>query len=151
MDQRSVFFDDWLNSLREQYKYVIRQDDQVALPSLTTVMLEAGFDEGDLVALRAEVGVPAAETVTAPETDNETVTEVEPPAPTSESPAADAKATAPVVAEPDADIPDAADDAPLTFDEGIALSVADESDELDEAIDAENIDPAEESAQMSMF
>ena len=43
MDQRSVFFDDWLSSLREQYKYVLRQDDRVTLPSLTTVDAGGGI------------------------------------------------------------------------------------------------------------
>ena len=146
MDQRSVFFDDWLNSLREQYKYVIRQDDQVALPSLTTVMLEAGFDEGDLVALRADVGVPAAETVTATEADNETETEVEPPQ------AIESDEVAEAADEPEASAPEDSEDAPLTFDEGIALSVPDESGETEDAEASEDaIDPAEESAQMSMF
>ena len=34
MDQQSVFFEEWMRSLREQYKYVVRSRDRVTLPSL---------------------------------------------------------------------------------------------------------------------
>lgn len=33
MDQQSVFFEEWMRSLREQYKYVVRSRDRVTLPS----------------------------------------------------------------------------------------------------------------------
>jgi len=52
--QRSVFFDEWIKSLREQYKYVIRNNDQVTLPSLTTVMHNVGFSDDELAHLRVE-------------------------------------------------------------------------------------------------
>ena len=52
--QRSVFFDEWIKSLREQYKYVIRNNDQVTLPSLTTVMHNVGFSEDELAHMRVE-------------------------------------------------------------------------------------------------
>jgi hypothetical protein len=53
--QRSVFFDEWIKSLREQYKYVIRNNDQVTLPSLTKVMIhDVGFSEDELANLRVE-------------------------------------------------------------------------------------------------
>ena len=54
MEQRSVFFEEWIKSLREQYKYVIRNNDQVTLPSLTKVLLDVGFGEGELANLRVE-------------------------------------------------------------------------------------------------
>ncbi len=54
MDQRSVFFEEWLRSLREQYKHVVRIDDKVTLPTLTAVMQSVGFGEDELTQLRLE-------------------------------------------------------------------------------------------------
>lgn len=54
MDQRSVFFEEWIRSLREQYKHVVRQDDRVTLPTLTAVMVDVGFSEDELAHLRVE-------------------------------------------------------------------------------------------------
>ncbi len=54
MDQRSVFFEEWLRSLREQYKHVVRSNDKVTLPTLTTVMHNVGFGEDELNQLRLE-------------------------------------------------------------------------------------------------
>lgn len=52
--QHSVFFDEWIKSLREQYKYVIRNNDQVTLPSLTEVLHNVGFTDEELNHLRVE-------------------------------------------------------------------------------------------------
>lgn len=54
MDQRSVFFEEWLRSLREQYKHVVRSNDQLTLRSLTAVMHNVGFGEDELTQLRLE-------------------------------------------------------------------------------------------------
>ena len=54
MDQRSVFFNEWLRSLREQYKHVVRSNDKVTLPTLTAVMHNVGFGEDELNQLRLE-------------------------------------------------------------------------------------------------
>ena len=54
MDSRSVFFDEWLRSLREQYKHVVRNNDMVTLPTLTAVMQNVGFREDELTQLRIE-------------------------------------------------------------------------------------------------
>ena len=54
MAQRSIFFDEWIKSLREQYKYVIRNNDQVTLPSLTEVMHDVGFTDDELAQLRID-------------------------------------------------------------------------------------------------
>ena len=54
MDSRSVFFDEWLRSLREQYKHVVRSNDRVTLPSLTAVMQNVGFGAEELAQLRVE-------------------------------------------------------------------------------------------------
>lgn len=54
MDSQSVFHQEWLRSLREQYKHVARQDDRVTMSSLTAVMLKVGFRENELTQLRIE-------------------------------------------------------------------------------------------------
>lgn len=54
MGQSSVFFDEWLSSLRAQYQHVVRTDDKVTLPSLTAVMQQVGFGEDELRQLRLE-------------------------------------------------------------------------------------------------
>ena len=54
MDSRSVFLDEWLRSLREQYKHVVRSNDRVTLPTLTAVMQNVGFGEEELAQLRVE-------------------------------------------------------------------------------------------------
>ena len=54
MDQRSVFHDEWLRSLREQYKQVVRKDDRATLSSLTAVMRNVGFRDDELAQLRIE-------------------------------------------------------------------------------------------------
>lgn len=54
VDSRSVFFDEWLRSLREQYKHVVRNKDSVTLPTLTAVLQNLGFGEEELAQLRIE-------------------------------------------------------------------------------------------------
>ena len=54
MDQRSVFFEEWIRSLREQYKHVVRGNDRVTLPTLTAVLQNVGFSEDELAQLRVE-------------------------------------------------------------------------------------------------
>ncbi len=54
MGQRSVFFEEWISSLREQYKYVVRNRDKVTLPSLTAVLHQVGFTDDELAQLRIE-------------------------------------------------------------------------------------------------
>ncbi len=54
MDHRSVFFDEWIRSLREQFKHVVRRNDKVTLPTLTAVMQNVGFSEDELTQLRVE-------------------------------------------------------------------------------------------------
>lgn len=59
MDQQSVFFEEWLRSLREQYKHVARSGDSVTLPTLTAVMQNVGFGEAELRQLRLEATLRA--------------------------------------------------------------------------------------------
>jgi hypothetical protein len=54
MTQHSIFFEEWLRSLREQYKFVIRNNDKVTLPSLTMVLHDVGFSDDELAQLRVE-------------------------------------------------------------------------------------------------
>ena len=54
MEPRSVFHEEWLRSLREHYKYVIRKDDRVTLTSLTAVMHGVGFRDAELAQLRLD-------------------------------------------------------------------------------------------------
>lgn len=54
MNSQSVFHEEWLRSLREQYKHVVRNDDRVTIPSLTAVMSKVGFRESELAQLRIE-------------------------------------------------------------------------------------------------
>ena len=54
MDQRSVFHNEWLRSLREQFKQVVRNDDRATLSSLTAVMRSVGFRDDELAQLRIE-------------------------------------------------------------------------------------------------
>ena len=48
----SVFSDDWRECLQEQYKFVVRNDDRLTLPSLTNVMYQVGFTDDELTQLR---------------------------------------------------------------------------------------------------
>ena len=50
----SVFTKEWRACMREQYKHVIRTDDQKTLVSLTKVMHRVGFGEDELAQLRIE-------------------------------------------------------------------------------------------------
>ena len=54
MDPRSVFHEEWLRSLREQFKHVVRNNDRGALSSLTAVMQKIGFRDAELAQLRIE-------------------------------------------------------------------------------------------------
>ena len=54
--ERSVFFEEWLKTLREQYKYVVRTGDSTTQASLTEILYEAGFGEDELRELANEAG-----------------------------------------------------------------------------------------------
>lgn len=54
MDPRSAFYEEWLRSLREHYKQVVRSDDRLTLSSLSMVMRKVGFREEELARLRIE-------------------------------------------------------------------------------------------------
>lgn len=50
----SVFSDEWRKCMREQYKYVVRNRDEVTRPTLTHVMKTIGFREDELRQLYIE-------------------------------------------------------------------------------------------------
>ncbi len=55
----SVFADDWRDCLRAQFRYVIQQQDHHTEESLAAVMLDMGFSEDELHALRLEASIRA--------------------------------------------------------------------------------------------
>lgn len=54
-----IFADDWRDCLREQYKYVIRQQDKRTEETLTSVLHDVGFDDDELRALKLEATMRA--------------------------------------------------------------------------------------------
>ena len=56
---KRVFADDWRDTLREQYKYVIQQGDKRTEATLIEVLHEVGFTENELAALRLEATMRA--------------------------------------------------------------------------------------------
>jgi hypothetical protein len=61
MSQSSIFADEWRDCLREHYMYVIRERDEITRPTLTKVMLEAGFTDSELAELRVRATMRADE------------------------------------------------------------------------------------------
>ncbi len=55
----SVFADDWRDTLKEQYKHVIREDDNHTEATLRTIMYDVGFDDDDLAQLKIEATMRA--------------------------------------------------------------------------------------------
>lgn len=54
MSERSIFFDEWIRCLREQYMHVIREKDTLTQQSLTDVLYEVGFTDDELAELRLQ-------------------------------------------------------------------------------------------------
>lgn len=137
-----IFADDWRDCLREQYRYVIRQQDKRTEATLTEVLHEVGFSEDELAALKLEA------TMRADEMPDDYVPEAISPAAYAGMELAEAAAgeVVDVVAEPDGAVAALDDEEPTTFDE----LAADESlDEVDEP-DGEDDDP-DAPQQLSLF
>jgi hypothetical protein len=62
MARQSVFVEEWRACLREQYKYVVRNNDATTIVSLTDVMYEVGFTDSELAELRVLATLRADET-----------------------------------------------------------------------------------------
>jgi len=55
MEQQNLFENDWIDCLRAHYAHVIRERDENNEKSLVSVLLETGFEEDDIKAMREEV------------------------------------------------------------------------------------------------
>lgn len=172
MDQQSVFFEEWLRSLREQYKHVMRENDRVTLPTLTAVMHEVGFSEDELARLRVEatMHIDSVGAEHAPDMNILQPTQPHPAEclcpdcmPVDES-KFDADGQA-IPQDPDQDehesghvFPAAtlepetgkAEPAPMTFEDSFADTDSDDA-EVDELADSPDEDEADNPQQMSMF
>ena len=137
----SIFADDWRDCLREQYRYVVQQQDQRTEATLTDVLHEAGFSDDELAALRLEATMRAEDMPDdyVPEEIQTLVqgVDVAPEAP-------EAIPDEPPVVVVDEDEPEPA---PLTFDELAAEESPEPLDEPDEPDEAEPDSPQ----QMSLF
>lgn len=173
MDQRSVFFQEWIRSLREQYKHVVRQDDRVTLPSLTAVMIDVGFGEDELAQLRVEATMHVDDVGSDHAADMEILARSLPHAAGCPCPActttdtdridADAK---PLPIHSDEETSEAGrvfaaatiehsetvdEPAPLTFEEGLAAEDEDNGDAEDEFETGEDDEDIDKPQQMSLF
>ncbi len=173
MDQQSVFFEEWIRSLREQYKHVVRQDDRVTLPSLTAVMLDVGFSEDELAQLRVEATMHVDEIGADHAADMEILRHSLPHAaeclcpvcspidvgrfddavqPLAIDPEQETAETGNVfLAETIADTETTDEPAPLTFEDGLAaqdIEAGADEDSIDTCEDDEDVDKPQ---QMSLF
>lgn len=166
MHERSVFFEEWLRSLREQYKHVLRQADRVTLSSLTDVMLEVGFDEDELARLRVEatmhvddVGAdyvadmhilepaPPVET----ESSHPASAATDEPTPASDGPTPSASGTAVEQAESNEANEDDEEPAPMTFEDSLAAQESAQSEAIDDAINDDDSEDDDKPQQISLF
>ncbi|PJF21239.1 MAG: hypothetical protein CUN56_12090 [Phototrophicales bacterium] len=58
----SIFSDEWRRCLREQYKHVIRNQDNITKASLTVVLNQLGFGEDELKQLELEATIRTEDT-----------------------------------------------------------------------------------------
>ncbi len=162
MVSESVFFEEWLRSLREQYKHVARSGDSVTLPTLTAVMQNVGFGEDELRQLRLEATLRADDVAEGFVPDLDIISPAE-SAPTQDTEGQPIAMEAPKEAErlyPSADISqleNAGEAEALTFEDSLALEAeameareADEPPADDEGGDEPNADP-DAPQQQSMF
>ena len=133
----NVFADEWRDCLREQYLYVVRENDHKTLVSLTQVLLDVGFTEAELRELQviATMHVDDVAPDFVPDMDV-----LEPrihPAVTAEAPPADDTA------------PEPEDDMPPTYDE--ILEEAEATVTEDEPEPEDEPDDPDSPAQLSLF
>ena len=55
MNQQNLFEQDWIDCLRAHYAHVINEHDENNEKSLVSVLLETGFSEDDIAAMRTDV------------------------------------------------------------------------------------------------
>lgn len=142
-----IFADDWRDTLREQYKYVIQQGDTRTEETLTQVLHEVGFTDDDLAALRLEATMRAEDMP-----DDYVPDEVKQSFAGVDVPAEEA-VTDRVAAEDEAD-DIAIEEEPATYDELVEMAEElpdEDADELDNADDPAPEDDEDSAQQMSMF
>jgi hypothetical protein len=138
---KRIFADDWRDCLREQFKYVIRQQDHRTQATLLSVLYEVGFTDDELDALRLEATMRAEDMPDdyVPDAVRQSYAGVDVP-----------EAAAEVVEDEDEDnAPEP--EAPATYDELI--------EQVEEVVDEDVVDEAPEEPeddedspqQMSMF
>lgn len=175
MDQRSVFYEEWRRSLREQYKHVARNDDRVTLSSLTAVMQSVGFRDDELARLRLEATMRIEDVADGFRADmdilDERGTQAHPAeclcpdcAPVDES-RFDAEGQ-PITPDPEADgyetghvipvgdkgaLAEPAETEPVTFEDGVAAEVDLIDDAESEAATDEDESDPDAPAQMNLF
>ena len=145
---RRVFADDWRDTLREQYKYVIQQGDKRTEETLTAVLHEVGFTEDELATLRLQATMRAEDMPDdyVPDEVKQSYTGVDVPV---EEPVSEVVQAVDV--EPDEDS-EVVEDA--TYDEliGVAEVPPNEEAHVDEEIeDVVPEDDDDEPQQMSLF
>lgn len=152
MDQGSVFHQEWLRSLREQYKHVARSGDTVTLPSLTEVMQGVGFGEDELRQLKIEATMRADELPQGFQPDLDILSQPEPtPDQDEDEQPAAAEAPEPTV-YPAVDMSALDDESEsLTFEDSLARDAhASDAEPDDDPIDEQADDP-DDPQQISLF
>lgn len=140
MSQERIFADDWRDCLRSQYIDVVRQQSEAAITSLSEVLLEAGFNEDELAALRLEATMRAEDMP-----DDYVPEEITAAVPGVDLPSADA-----LVEE----VEEAAEDVEPTYDELVeeAETAAPEGeDNLDDESEDDGPDEDQAAQQLSLF
>ncbi len=177
MKPQSVFYEEWLRSLREQYKHVLRKNDKRTLSSLTAVMNNVGFRAEELAQLRLEAtmhiddlgaydsadmsrlsqpqtaDLPPAVTERPAKMSNDekpTAEESQPSAPAAASDE-DSAGTFPVADFSEKE--DRTETEPVTFEDSVAAdALQTEATEADPASDEDDAEPDPDApAQMSLF
>ncbi len=178
MKPQSVFYEEWLRSLREQYKHVLRKNDKRTLSSLTAVMNNVGFRAEELAQLRFEATMHIDDLGADDSVDMSSLSQPQtadlPPAVTDrpanmsndEKPTAEAsQPTAPAAAASDEDSAgafpvadfsekeDRTETEPVTFEDSVAAdALQTEATEDDAASDEDDAEPDPDApAQMNLF
>ncbi len=144
MSEGRIFADDWRDCLREQYKYVIRQQDHRTEATLTDVLHQVGFTDDELAALRLDATMRADDMPDdyVPEEVQAAYAGVD--VPEASQMVADEPADAVVEADEDA----IEDETPATYDE--LLEQAEET-LAEEEVPGEPDEPDDAPEQLSLF
>ncbi|HLV36525.1 MAG TPA: hypothetical protein VKY59_15470 [Spirillospora sp.] len=139
-----IFADDWRDCLREQYRYVIRQQDKRTEATLTEVLQEVGFSEDELAALKLEA------TMRADQMPDDYVPEAISAAAYAGVEVVEAAAggVVDIAAEPDEAAAELNDEEPTMFDD---LAAEESLDEVNEPDSEDEDDDPDVPQQLSLF